>query len=72
VAEACGRIRQHDLEEWFGHKPGFCNAAQTGAGREAIRAFLGGAFARGRGVRDALAIVNRPNLPPTYRFHDGT
>lgn len=65
---ACLRIRRHDLEKWFGHKAGFCNAAQTGAGIESIRAFLGGAFAKGHGVRDALAILNRTGkekpLPP--------
>jgi hypothetical protein len=58
--EAVRRIRQTDLEDWFGNKGAFCKAATEGAGRDAISAFLGGAFAKGHGVRDALAILNRP------------
>jgi hypothetical protein len=65
---AASRIREAELCDWFGNRQGFGFAAKDGAGEPAIRAFLGGAFAKGHGVRDALAILNRPGkkkpLPP--------
>lgn len=62
--EAAMRIRIGDLQEWFGNEGGFATAAKDGAGIASIRAFLGGAFAKGHGVRDALAILNRPEVDP--------
>lgn len=53
---ACSRIREYDLTDWFGNKGNFVNASTTGTGEPSIRGFLGGAFAKGHGVRDALAI----------------
>lgn len=48
--EAAMRIRIGDLQEWFGNEGGFATAAKEGAGIVSIRAFLGGAFAKGHGV----------------------
>lgn len=60
--EATSRIRDDELAQWFGTKSAFCVAQSEGAGERSIRAFLGGAFARGHGVRDALAILNRQEV----------
>ena len=54
---ALSRIRESDLVEWFANEGAFAKARADGAGEHSIRAFLGGAFAKGHGVRDALAIL---------------
>lgn len=51
------RFRRDDLLRWFGNEGAFATCKREGAGIESIRAFLGGAFAKGHGVRDALAIL---------------
>jgi hypothetical protein len=57
--EGVSRIGETPLIAWFTNNGGFCKAKTEGSGEVAIRAFLGGAFAKGHGVRDALAILNR-------------
>lgn len=45
------------MKEAFGGPDGFASCAAEGSvGERVVRAFLGGAFAKGHGVRDALAI----------------
>lgn len=61
---AVSRIGETELGAWFGNRQGFGKAASEGAGEPAIRAFLGGAFSKGHGVRDALAILNSPLVDP--------
>lgn len=67
-AERSGQLTRPSLIEWFGEPEGgkanYAKCREYGVGRNAIEKFLGGSFSRGRGVRDALEILEGDEVDP--------
>lgn len=64
-----GQLSSLQMTDWFGEpeangKANYSQCREHGVGRNVIEKFLGGSFSRGRGVRDALEILEGDEVDP--------